>query len=264
MSTFQAILLGIIQGVTEFLPISSSGHLMLAQWLFGFEDLSRYVLFDLVCHLGTLLAIFCVYFKTIKLVVCFGRRQMAQIGVALLPLFPLLLFLKPLESVFNSPQLLGWFFLLTALLLYLGISLGPTSPLEDQHKNHPWRDPFVIGLFQALAVLPGVSRSGATISAARMLGWDYPFAIQFSFLLAIPTILGAMVVETWQWWKGEKIGADSLAGIDYFWGFLFSFVVGFFALKALIQLASKGKFLYFVWYCLAMGTATLVYTHFFI
>lgn len=255
MTNLEAILLGIIQGLTEFLPVSSSGHLTLAQSLFGFKDLENYIIFDVVCHLGTLLAIFCIFRKQI-IELCSDKTRLAQIALATLLLFPLVLILKPIKSLFDNTQLLGFFFLLTAGILYAGIRLGnEASP--QKLTNNRWWDAIFIGLFQAIAIIPGVSRSGATISAARMRGWSAIEAINFSFLLAIPAILGATAIELISIWKGHPTANVQLS--QYAFGFVTSFIFGLFALILLKNLAVKHKFMYFVWYCLVLGIATAVY-----
>lgn len=261
MSTFEAIILGILQGLTEFLPVSSSGHLELGQLILGFTNLDRYIFFNLVCHLGTLLALMLVFSKDIKKAFVTDKTRLFQVVLATLPLFPLVFILKPIKAIFDQPQYLGWCFLLTSLLLYLGTRVKAVPKAE--RKEHRWRDPLVIGLFQAVAILPGISRSGATLSAGRLLGWNREEALTFSFLLAIPAILGGVTLEVFQLFR-EQVSITQLVGMDwrqYIAGFSTSFVVGYFALLLLMRLAVKDKFIYFVWYCLFLGTATILYFH---
>lgn len=255
MTTLEAIILGIIQGLTEFFPVSSSGHLELGQTLLGLTNLDQYIFFDLICHLGTLTALFLVFFDQIKSLIFSERSQLTQVIVGTLPLFPLVLILKPIKALFGQPQYLGFCFLLTATLLYLGQRFGRAQPAEVLEKRR-WRDAAVIGLFQAVAILPGVSRSGATISAGRLLGWGPREAISFSFMLAIPAILGGVVLELSQ--IAFTSGAMPAVGwLPYVAGFLSSFGIGYLALLWLMQLAAKDKFIYFVWYCVIVGIATL-------
>jgi undecaprenyl-diphosphatase len=254
MSIFEAIILGIIQGLTEFLPVSSSGHLELFQTLLGLTDLNNYILFNLICHLGTLLALVIIFFESIKR--AFQSSQFFQVVLGTLPLFPLVLILKPIKSLFDQPEYLGFFFLLTALLLYLGIRLGSIASQQTLDKRR-WSDPLIIGVFQAIAILPGVSRSGATISAGRLMGWNQQDAITFSFLLAIPAILGGITLESVQIYR-DPISVD-IHWMTYLAGFMTSFVIGYFALKLLMRLAAKDKFIYFVWYCLFIGIVTILY-----
>lgn len=263
MSTLEAIILGIIQGLTEFLPVSSSGHLELGQKLMGMKNLDHYIIFDLVCHLGTLLAIFYIFFPQIKNILAFDRVGLYQIILGTLPLFPLLLIMKPIESIFDQPQNLGYCFLLTAVLLYAGIRFGRSESFEALHKRQ-WRNPVVIGIFQAVAILPGVSRSGSTISAARLLGWQKQDALAFSFMLAIPAILGGTALELFKlFFKPGLHAPDSIGFVQYAAGFATSFVIGCAALLLLMKLAAKdSRFIYFAWYCFFLGIATTWYFNF--
>ena len=259
MTPWEAIILGIVQGLTEFLPVSSSGHLTLGQYLLGMQDLHQYVLFDLICHLGTLLAIFLIFFGDIKKLLTQDFTRFKQVVLATLPLFPLALIIKPLHSLFDQPQLLGFFFMITALLIYAGNKYP--ARLAHTTSKSSWRDPLIIGLFQAGAILPGVSRSGSTISAARMLGWDRSEAIVFSFMLAIPAILGGTVLELLQLlFRTSSAQTAPHVGWDaYFFGFLTSFVVGALALVLLMRLAAKDRLMIFAWYCLGLGIVTTIY-----
>jgi undecaprenyl-diphosphatase len=256
MSTFEAIILGIIQGLTEFLPVSSSGHLKLAQHLFGFQNLENMIIFDLVCHLGTLLAIFLLFKNDILNILKKEHRKCWQIVLGTLPLFPLVLIMKPIKSIFNHPEYLGLCFLITSFILYLGIRFGQTKTTLKTN-----RDPLVVGTFQAMAILPGISRSGATISSARLLGWSSEEAVTFSFMLAIPAILGGIILEVAQLIKYPE-SINHILPLQYLLAFITSFIVGYYALKLLRNLASKQRFMYFVWYCLLLGIFTTLYFNF--
>jgi undecaprenyl-diphosphatase len=257
MTTWEAILLGFIQGITEFLPISSSGHLELSQYFLGFQDLDKYVLFNLVCHLGTLGSIFYIFYPQIKQSVTTDHKRFLQVVCGTLPLFPLVLILKPIKSVFDQPEYLGVCFLITAALLFASVLIH--VKLSVQNERRRWTDPLAIGLVQAVAILPGISRSGATISAARLLGWTKEEAIQFSFLLAIPAILGGTVLEVWQLIKSTTPTAASISFLPYAAAFLTSFIVGCLALKGLIRMVANDKWIYFAWYCLFLGLMTFLY-----
>lgn len=255
MTLIEAILLGIIQGLTEFFPVSSSGHLELGQYFLGLTQLDQYIFFDLICHLGTLLALFCVFLPQIRAAI-FDRTRLLQIALATLPLVPLVFLMKPIKTFFDQPQYLGFCFLFTAFLLYCG-----SRRISVAVSEKPWRHSLFVGMFQAIAILPGVSRSGATISAGRLLGWSQQEAITFSFLLAIPAILGGVALETIHWLRAENSSENgvSMGMIVYTAGFVTSFVVGYLSLRALIQLATKDKFYYFIWYCLGVGLFSLIY-----
>lgn len=251
MTTWQALLLGVIQGLTEFLPVSSSGHLALAQYLFGFEHLQNFIFFNLVCHLGTLVTILYVFFQAIKECVLQGKGAIALL-LGTLPLFPLVLVMKPLKGLFDQPQFLGPCFLVSALFLFAGIYLR--LPLHGSK-----RDALTIGLAQAVAILPGISRSGATVSAARILGWQKEQAITFSFLLAIPTIVGGMVLEVWQIARSSSSALPEIDPLSYITGFVTSCLVGFFSLRLTIRAINNNQWGAFAWYCLFVGITTTIY-----
>lgn len=254
MTPWEAFILGIVQGITEFLPVSSSGHLALGQYFLGFEQMQNYILFDLICHLGTLLAIFIIFFPVIKESLT-QLSRFWQVVIGTLPLFPLVLILKPIKSLFDQPALLGPCFIVSACLLFA--SLYWRLPVTMGAGNSRWRDPLTIGAFQAVAILPGISRSGATISAARLLGWQKEHAIQYSFLLAIPAILGGTVLEGWHVWH-HSVDVTMNPWV-FIVGFFTSFGVGCLSLLLLIRLVIRDKWIYFAWYCLFLGIATTLY-----
>ncbi len=212
--------------------------------------------FDLVCHMGTLFAILIVFHRKIISLFSKDTQTLLQIIIGTLPLFPILIVLKQIESLYDRPELLGYFFLTTAALLWLGIRFGHNTTAEEKQK-HWVRDPLVIGVFQTLALLPGVSRSGSTISAARVLGWKMEDSLSFSFLLAIPAILGGTVLKTLHLYTTSSSLNPDLPFSSYFAGFSTSFLFGVLALKILIRLAANQKMVYFVWYCLLIGTGCI-------
>jgi undecaprenyl-diphosphatase len=260
MTTWEAIFLGAMQGLTEFLPVSSSGHLELGQYLLGYHDLHRYILFNLICHLGTLCAIGYIFFDQIKRSFT-NRAQLMQIVWGTLPLFPLVLILKPIKAIIDQPHYLGICFLFSAFLIFLGATYHFKRQIIPLRQH--WTDPLTIGLFQAVAILPGVSRSGATISAARLLGWQKEEAISFSFLLAIPAILGGTALEIIQVILQPASLVAPISSNQFLIGFLTSFFVGCFALRLLMRMMVQDKWIYFAWYCLGLGILTTIYFNFF-
>lgn len=242
MTYLHALVLGIVQGITEFLPVSSSGHLILLQHFFGFQSLKNLIFFDLICHLGTLGAIFIVLRKEIWKVLSW------QVVIAILPLFALLPFLKVIKGIFDRPELLGYCFLATSVILFLGIRLGRSGGNENSRLGA-----FIIGVSQAFAIIPGISRSGTTISTARILGWSPRQSVVFSFILSIPTILGGMVLEIF---KNEQ--AASLPFSHYCIGFLAALIVGYFSLRLLIKIIGTAKFQIFAWYTAILGIFILL------
>lgn len=259
MTILDAIILGVVQGITEFLPVSSSGHLKLIQYFLGMDNLDQFVLFDLGCHLGTLLAIFLVLFQPIKKYMQSSPSSLWQVVIGTLPLFPLLLVMKPIKSAYADPSYLGYFFLLTAAILFAGVYFGRKTS-QASHEKRPLRDALVIGTWQAVAILPGVSRSGSTISGARLIGWSANEAVTFSFMLAIPAILGGTCLELLKLSQHPEAFA-SLSGSMYLLGFGVSFMVGIGALRLLMLVATYNKFIYFAWYCAFLGLATTCYFH---
>ncbi|CRX38546.1 undecaprenyl-diphosphate phosphatase [Estrella lausannensis] len=259
MNYLQAIILGIVQGLTEFFPVSSSGHLELFQLFFGLENPKNFIFFDLICHLGTLLAIFVAFKEEIKRILFQDKAAIKAIMIALLPLFPLLLILKEVKALFDKPELLGFTFMITSVLLFISMRFKEKQKETAPKRQFSYKAPLFIGLFQAFAILPGVSRSGSTIAAAKMVGWTAEEAIRFSFLLAIPTILGGALVETLSLVKeGTLLTAGySMAG-PCLAGFITSFVVGLFALKTLITLGLRAIH-FFAWYCLLLSCFCLLY-----
>lgn len=259
MTYLQAIILGIVQGLTEFFPVSSSGHLELFQIFFGLENPKDFIFFDLICHLGTLSAIFFAFKSDFKTMLFKDRSTLFAIAVALLPLFPLLLILKQIKALFDEPALLGFTFMITSILLFVAMKSKEDSLAFMEKKGFQFKAPLFIGLFQAFAILPGVSRSGSTIAAARLIGWPAEQAIRFSFLLAIPTIIGGALVETISLFReGALLATGSSMIGQCLVGFLASFLVGFFALKSLINLGLKAIH-FFAWYCLILSIFCLIY-----
>lgn len=252
MTHLQAIILGIVQGLTEFFPVSSSGHLQLCQIFFGFQNIKNYIFFDLVCHLGTLLALCTVFFDDIRKALFEEHKIVWLIMIALIPLFPLLLIMKEVKALFDAPLILGFTYLITSMLLFLSLK-------TQKNNKMSFKGSFLIGTFQAFAILPGLSRSGATIAAAQLIGWPIQEAIRFSFLLAIPTILGGVLIETLSILKsGQQLVTESMGLSHYLIGFSVSFAVGLFALKSLLRLGVKGL-VYFAWYCLLLSIFCLIY-----
>lgn len=249
LSFLEAFLLGLVQGITEFFPVSSSGHLKLTQHLLGLKNLDQYITFDLTCHLGTVLAICTYYRKDLLLLMQRDRLGMLLI-TALLPLVFLFPFLTPIKKMYASTELLGLFYLISALIIYVGHkkSLVSSSTVSRETK----KEAFFIGCFQSMAIFPGISRSGSTISAAKILGWEHERAARFSFLLAIPTICGGSLLEV----KELLNNPETLQNMDpliYLLGFLSSFSAGILSLKSLVFVLKHGYFKFFSLYCLLVS-----------
>jgi undecaprenyl-diphosphatase len=272
MTNFQAVLLGGVQGLTEFLPISSSGHLVLVQHFMQLTE--RTLAFNVVVHVGTLVAVLVYFFKDIFLMTrdtfLFAlklpfRRNTDMLfrthPYALPGCFTLLatvvtvlvayVFKETLQSAFSHLSLVGAAWILTGSVLLLSrqFQYGDRNLFEMNHQ-----DAFLIGLAQAFAILPGVSRSGLTILMAMFLGLQRESAAKFSFFIAIPAIIGAFVFEL-----GDAAALFSENAGACILGFFSAAAAGFVCIFFLLKLVRGGHFFVFGYYCLAAGLLTLVY-----
>ena len=255
-----AILLGIVQGIAEFLPISSSGHLVIAQALlerFSSTPLPEWIqgmTMNVALHFGTLLSITVVY-RNELLQAIRQPRLLAQLVIASIPVAIVGLgFKDALENLFNSPLAAAFCLLVTALILLTARRLQTgTTPLETL----PMHSALLIGLFQAVAILPGISRAGSTVGAGLICGLKSSDAARFSFFLAIPAIGGATLLETIKLLtRGDQHSPDALPLLV---GALTSFVVGTLSLRWLIQQLAANRLHWFARWCLAVGTLTILW-----
>jgi len=248
MNLSQTFFLAVIQGLTEFLPISSSGHLVLFQKLFSLT--SPPVFFDILLHLGTLGSILVFFRKDIKeLVIHWNKNLQIWLLIILgtLPAAFLGFWLNSkINALFNSLTLVAMAWIIFGLFLLL------TAKLKTGQKEIVWRDALFIGLAQAVALFPGVSRSGSTISAALARKVSHEKAFQFSFLLAIPAILGATILEV----KESNLSAALAPGSIL--AMLVAGVIGYLALTVLQKVLKSKKFYLFGYYCLALGFFSLI------
>ena len=274
MTFLEAILLGIIQGLTEFLPISSSGHLVLAQQFLGLKE--PLVFFDVMLHVGTLAAVLVVYREAIgKLAIgglsTLGNSQFWReprtifntstelkfIWLILLGTIPTgviaVLFKSELESFFHEVRLVSIMLILTGVILQLPRLRKQEVKNSDDptDKLKTWHAP-LIGIAQGCAITPGISRSGTTISLALFLGIPAKTAAEYSFLLSIPAILGAVVL------KIRDVGDTTIPLHILGAGMLASFIVGYIALRFLLVVLNRGKFSLFSYYCIALGLVSLL------
>jgi undecaprenyl-diphosphatase len=249
MSFFQAVFLAIVQGLTEFLPISSSGHLVIFQKLFGFEKPP--VVFDILVHVGTLGAVFIFFRREIlALVTKKGCKLLSLLVIGTLPAAVIGFLLEgKTDWFFNLWSLVGFAFLLTTLILF---STQLVKEKNKKIKDLKLLDVLIIGVFQALAILPGVSRSGSTISAGVWQGLEKEEAFNFSFYLAIPAILGALILKF-----DELLRFNPTEFFQGLVGMIVAGIVGYFSLKTLKDLIRKGKVYLFGFYCLVIGLLVL-------
>jgi undecaprenyl-diphosphatase len=288
MNIIHAVLLGIIQGLTEFLPISSSGHLVLFNKIFGLSELESssqsMLLFSTLLHVGTLAAVFVVLWKDIwsilqKLI----QPLTAYLIIATIPtVITALVFRKPLEKAFETGQFLGFAFLGTSALLIIAELLAKraqytidiTTNIDStiNRRSMSWRDALVVGVMQAIAVIPGISRSGATLSGALSRGLNRDFAARFSFLLSIPAILGATVFQLKDLITGDVAfveavsdstvtGGNALGGIGaaaIIAGTLSATIVGFFAVRLMLKIVREKSLWGFAMYTGILGLLVLL------
>ena len=255
MNWLEALLLGLIQGVTEFLPVSSSGHLEIGQALFGTSGEDN-LLFAVVVHAATVLSTITILWMEIWTLLkgCFTKTwneekaYVAKILLSMIPIFVVGVFFKDqVESLFGSGLLIvGCCLLLTSLLLAFAYYAKPR-----QRETISYRDAFIIGIAQACAVLPGLSRSGSTIATGLLLGNKKESIAQFSFLMVLAPILGDALLETIHILQGEVVANIPLSSLLI--GFLAAYISGCFACKFMIRIVQRGKLIYFAAYCLIAG-----------
>ena len=244
MEWFEALILGLIQGLTEYLPVSSSGHLAIGSALFDIKGEDN-LAFTIVVHVATVLFKFEMNAET---------RYVINILISMIPIGIVGVFFKDyVEAIFGSGLLIvGCCLLVTALLLTFSYYAKPRLK-----ENISMKDAFIIGLAQACAVLPGLSRSGSTIATGLLLGDNKAKLAQFSFLMVIPPILGEALLDGMKMMKGEAVAGD-IPALSLIVGFIAAFVSGCLACKWMINIVKKGKLIYFAIYCAIAGTATLV------
>lgn len=256
MNIFDAVVLGLVQGLTEFLPVSSSGHLVITEALLGLSIPG--IVVEVTLHVGTLLSVIIVYRTRIWSLIEGALRGKADawryIGLLVLATIPAglvgLLFKNTVESAFDDPAVAG------IMLLVTGVVLWTTRRPRPRTRQQP--GPLLslgIGVAQAFAILPGISRSGSTIAAAMWGDVDGEKAAEFSFLMSLPAIAGAAVLEL----KDLDAGAQGIGGVPLLVGFLVALVAGIFAIRFLVWLLRGQRFYVFAYYVWAVGAAFLAY-----
>ncbi len=280
MTIIEAIILGIIQGLAEFLPISSSGHLAIAKFFFGFENSS--ISFDVFLHLGTLIAVFAVFYKDIfelikeffgicadiifnfvtllsgkkkpfrKIIGTAYRRFVVLVIVSTIPTAIIGVLIKDLVEESAATLIVpGICLLVTAVMLFVSDMLKDGNKDE---KNTSWWNALFIGVCQGIATMPGISRSGTTITAGLVCGLKRDFVVKYSFLMSIPAILGAVVLEI----PDMKEDLASTPVMCYVAGVIASAIVGYLCIKAMLVIVKKKKFKYFAYYCAVVGLAAVI------
>ena len=275
MTEIFAAVMGFVQGLTEFLPVSSSGHLVIFDNLFGsFSEtpLNNDMFFKVLLHLGTLISVclfyrrdiagmardvfFIVpeYIKTRKISSTAHRRVVWLIIVSLLPLFVIFPFKNTIENAFENLTAVGVLLLVTAALLY---TADHAARGKSDAAQMPWYRGLFIGLFQTVAILPGISRSGSTITGGILCGLKREEAVRFSFLMSLPTILAAVTLESVD---AIRQGFDMTLLLPCAIGLVVSAATGYFAIGLVRYIAKRGKFTGFSVYCAVVGAAVIIWS----
>ncbi len=257
MTIFKAVILGILQGLAEFLPISSSGHLVLFQKILGIEEPG--MTFDILLHIGTLIPVFIVFWKDIWSIIKNPFQKMTLfIIIGTIPtVIVALLFNDLIESLFdgsNALYLALAFFFTGIVLLYA----NQTESGKKDEKTMNIADSLVVGCMQAIAILPGVSRSGSTISGALFRRVNRETAAKYAFLLSIPAILGAAVLKLKDFFTGGGEVITSQTAISYTAGFIASAIFGYIAIRFMLKIISECKLKYFSYYVFVLGALILL------
>ncbi len=280
MTYLTAILYGLVQGITEFLPVSSSGHLCIFEHFFGMEDFeANYFTFNILLHLATLIAVFLVYWRDIfPLIPAFftligkGCRNLAAVIqhkkrsplshdekfvwfviLGTLPLVAAMLFKDSIEVLYDHVRLIGGILIFNGLVLWISDRLAHGQKGIEEAKP---RNALTVGLCQMCAILPGLSRSGSTITGGLTQGFSREFAVKFSFILSIPAILGANILEVPTMLHTPVSSGD--LGM-YVAGMLAAALSGIAAMKLLIYIAKKNNFRIFSYYCVIVGLLTIIF-----
>lgn len=289
MTLFQAIFLGIVQGLTEFLPVSSSGHLAIFKEMLGVStpEGASALTFDILLHVGTLAAICIVYFKDIKKMILefifmirdiffnfmtlisrpIGKKDkefikiisgsyrkfVLMVIIATIPTGIIGLLLKDvIETASSNLAIVGVALLITCFLLLIANS---AENLRKTPKNIPYWQSAVVGVMQGVATIPGISRSGSTISTCLFLGFDKKFAVKYSFIMSIPAIIGALILDI------KDISFSEMGGqlwLYYIIGMISAAVVGYFCIRVVNYLVKENKFKYFAYYCAVAGIVAII------
>ena len=260
-----AIILGIVEGVTEFLPVSSTGHLILATELLGF-DAEKWAAFNVIIQLGAILAIVVLYWRTFWAVLegliqrnAMSWRFVRNVAIGFLPSAILgVLLINQIEALLGAPKVVAVMFILGGIAILLIERMVKQTPIVGVAEM-PLKTVVGVGLVQCLAMIPGVSRSGATIMGGLSLGVERRTAAEFSFFLAIPTMLGATTLELLKHHDEMLAGAHGVGFGTVAVGFVVSFVVAIVVVRAFVHYISRHGFAPFAWYRIAAGVVALAW-----
>jgi undecaprenyl-diphosphatase len=260
LTSIEALLIGAIQGLTEFLPVSSSGHLVILQYFFGIKE--QPLTFAVLVHMGTLISVFVAFHKDIAAIL---RRPFTKLTyliiVGCIPAGLVGVFLGSyVEMAFESLLAVGLGLIFTGFVLQISERLASRNIFAKEIRETTYWDVIFIGLLQALAIIPGISRSGSTIAAGLLAGLDREFAARYSFLLSIPVILGAGVIELKDLFE---VGVDMAHVVPYMIGVISAAVFGLLAIKVVMNLVKKGRLAYFSYYVWLLAFLVLGYHFYF-
>lgn len=271
MKVWEAIVLGLVQGVTEFLPVSSSGHLAIVQALFGIEE--QGLLFSVLLHLGTLISVFvCFWHDIVEMVREFFyllrdlfhgkgkeslqrnpmRRQMLMVLIATVPMVLAVLVNDYVESVFTSTLFVGFMLIITAILLMVADVHGFG---RKDASTATWKDALIVGAMQLIAILPGISRSGTVMTGGALRGFSRKYAVKFAFLMSIPVIIGANIFSVAD---AVREGIEPSMILPCIVGVVVAAIAGIAAIAFMNMLARRRSFRPFVFYCAIVGLITIV------
>ncbi len=273
MTYLEGAILGLVQGLAEFLPISSSGHLAALQYFFGVEP-DKVLFFAVMLHVGTLFSLLAVYYRDIGALIrefflmlrdIFtgkgprissneDRRLLFLIIVATIPTGIIgILFGDFFDALYQTLWVIGVFLIITGLLLWLAEKVNNGKKTA---KNAKWRNAIMVGIFQGLAICPGLSRSGTTMTGGLLAGLSRPFAVRFAFLISIPSILGAVVLELPD---ALEAGIDPTIAGPMVLGIIIAAISGFVAIKSMIKVVSNKKLHYFSYYVWIVGAFLIIW-----
>ena len=252
----QAIILGIVQGITEFFPISSSGHLVVLQNLLGLKE--GMLSFDIFLHFGTLISIVIFFRKDIIKMLITDRSMLWFIMIGSIPTFIIgILFKDVVESLFSSSRIVGVSFMITGCFLLLASIFAAYRKKARRERPLGFINSIIVGIAQGIAVVPGISRSGATIGTALVAGLDADTALRFSFLLALPAILGANLLKVRHIY-GNLV---SIEMVPFLAGGIAAMIAGLIAIRAMFGILRKNLFFLFGIYCILAGATVVMFVH---
>lgn len=259
MNSFQAVFLGLLQGLTEFIPVSSSGHLVIAQHFFNIKE--DQILFNVILHIGTLVPIFIIFWQDIADMILLKKEKRKETFYILLAIIPTgiigVLFEDFFAKLFSNAYLTALMLIVTGLILYI------TEKIEDGKKEVEeikWWQPFVVGVAQGAAIIPGISRSGSTIAASLFQGLNREAAARFSFLMSIPVIGGAGFLQLLDVIEKGSLNIEIKVIVL---GFLTAVISGYFAIKVLLKVLAEKKLNYFSYYCWAAAVIVILVNYLF-